>query len=405
MIFSAQTAPSSHAGSRAIVYLACLCIAAAYGLFFTLPLYVEALGGNEAIVGNILFAGAFGTLLCVGFANQIMDFWKPHIVVAAGALCYALGATVFAFTHEISALFYLAGFLLGAGWGLAFTIGPIMLSGLVTDANRAVLFSVLSAFNMLGMGLAPVAAHGLLAAGVQHWVIFAGAMVLAIASAILFYIAGRSLSHIAAPQSESLPGGEAAALHRIIRSPAKYPLIMVFLGACVFSSMVNFQTTFAASKGLNYSIFYISYTAAVIGGRFLISGFVNRKEPMKTTIVLLVLMCLSLIMFAVMPAGPAFYAASSLLLGLSYGLVYPLIQAQAVNASDENLRSRTLVYFSLFYFVGVFGFPLLGGRIIVEGGYQALLYALLIMGVLELLVAVWRYLAAQRAAVPSRNSA
>lgn len=404
MSFSVHTASSSHTGSRLLVYLACLCIATAYGLFFTLPLYVKALGGNEAIVGNILFAGAFGTLLCVGFANQLMELYKPYIVVAGGALCYALGATVFAVTQDISALYYFAGFLLGAGWGLTFTIGPIMLSELVTDANRAVLFSVLSAFNALGMGLAPVAARELLADGIPHWIIFTGAVVLALISSVLFYTAGRTLPHMVAPQRVSLPGGESAALRRITRSPAKYPLIMVFLGACVFSSMVNFQTTFAASKELNYSIFYVSYTAAVIGARFLISGFVNRKEPMKTTVVLLGLMCLSLIMFAMISSSPALYAASSMLLGISYGLVYPLIQAQAVNASHESLRSRVLVYFSLCYFVGVFGFPLLGGRIIVAGGYQALLYTLLVMGALELLVAVWRYLAVQRKNAASSNA-
>ncbi|MDR2310683.1 MAG: MFS transporter [Brucellaceae bacterium] len=318
MSFSVHTASPSHTTSRILVYLACLCIATAYGLFFTLPLYVKALGGNEAIVGNILFSGAFGTLFCVGFANQIMELCKPHIVVAGGALCYALGAAVFAFSQDISALYYFAGFLLGAGWGLTFTIGPIMLSELVTDANRAVLFSVLSAFNALGMGLAPAAAREFLAYEVPHWLIFTAAVVLALISAMLFYSAGQTLPHMVAPQRRSLPGGETDALHRITRSPAKYPLIMVFLGACVFSSMVNFQTTFAASKELNYSIFYISYTAAVIGARFLISGFVNRKEPMKTTIVLLGLMCLSLIMFATMSANPALYAPwSQLWLGLS----------------------------------------------------------------------------------------
>jgi hypothetical protein len=46
-----------------------------------------------------------------------------------------------------------------------------------------------------------------------------------------------------------------------------------------------------------------------------------------------------------------------------------------------------------------------GGRIIVEGGYRALLYTLLIMGGMELLVAVWRYLVAPRADAVSDNSA
>jgi len=384
--------PTSHNLLRAFVYLGCLCIASAYGLFFTLPLHVKALGGDEAVVGSILFAGAFGTLLCVGFTNQIMAIWRPHVSVAVGALCYAAGAMIFVLVHTISPLYYAAGFLLGAGWGLTFTIAPIMLSGLVSDANRAVFFSVLSAFYAIGMGLTPVLARYLLGVGVPHWQIFVGAMLFAVASAMLFYTAGRQLHHIVGPTREPLPGGEWEALRMIAASPAKYPLLMVFLGACVFSSIMNFQTTYAASKGLNFSVFFVWYTAAVIGARFLVSGFVNRREPMKATIALLVLMCLSLVLFAAISTSTVLYAVSSLLLGLSYGLVYPLIQAQAVNCSDERVRSRTLVYFSLCYFFGVFGFPIIGGYIIVTGGYWALLIALLAMAGLELAVAVWRYL-------------
>jgi len=388
---------------RALVYLACLCIASAYGLFFTLPLYIKALGGNEAVVGNILFAGAFGTLLCVALANHMMKLWRLHTSITIGASCYAAGAALFAFVHAISPLYYVAGFLLGAGWGLTFTIAPIMLSGLVTDANRGVFFSILSAFYAIGMGLTPVLAQQLLKLGVPHWQLFVGAMLFAMASAVLFYSAGRLL-HIDAPTRESLPGGEREALHAIMSSPARYPLVMVFLGACVFSSMMNFQTTFAASKGLNFSIFFVCYTAAVIGGRFLVSGFVNRCEPMKTTIALLALMCLSLVMFSMVSTNEVLYGASSLLLGLSYGLVYPLIQAQAVNASDERLRSRTLVYFSLSYFLGVFAFPKLGGFIIVSGGYQALLLALLLMAGLEFAVATWRYLTSAELGLTPRSA-
>ncbi|MEW6644992.1 MAG: MFS transporter [Pseudomonadota bacterium] len=388
-----QTAP------RILVYLASFSIATAYGLFLILPLYVKMLGGDEEIVGRILFAGAFGTLLSVGFTARLTTYWKPYVVVAGGALFYAAGSSFFAFSTSLSFLSIVGGFLLGVGWALAFTISPIMLSNLVTDANRAVLFSILSAFNALGLGLAPIAAQRLLALGVPHARIFVIAILLSIASAILFCLAGRRLSRIVVPRYETLSGGELDALLRILRSPAIYPLIMVFLGACVLSSMFNFQTTYAQSEGVDYSIFYTCYTAAVIAGRFLVSGPVGRREPMKMTIGLLALMVLSILAFTVTAANVPLYATSASLFGLSYGLVYPLIQAQAVNASDEALRTRTLIYFSMSYFIGFFGFPLIGGRIIVTSGYRVLLTTLLILAGLELAVAIWRYVATRRRSI------
>ncbi|CEJ13476.1 Major Facilitator Superfamily protein [bacterium YEK0313] len=394
---TSMTAPAQETQMlpRILVYLGSFSIATAYGLFLILPLHVKALGGNEEVVGRILFAGAFGTLLSVGLTTRLVTIWKPYLVLAAGALCYAAGSGLFAFSSTLSALDLVGGFLLGVGWALAFTISPIMLSNLVTDANRAVLFSVLSAFNALGLGIAPLTAQRLIAAGVPHSRIFLIAVILSVLSAALFYAAGRSLARIVVPRQEAAAEGELAALLHILRSPAIYPLIMVFLGACVLSSMFNFQTTYALVQGLDYSIFYGFYTAAVIAGRFLVSGMVSRREPMTMTIVLLTLMVLSMLSFAVTGANVPLYAASAALFGLSYGLVYPLIQAQAVNASPEALRPRTLVYFSMAYFIGFFGFPLIGGRIIVTSGYQVLLVALLVLAGLELAVAVWRSVAAR----------
>jgi len=197
------------------------------------------------------------------------------------------------------------------------------------------------------------------------------------------------------PERTAVLGGERGALRQIFASDAKYGFLMVFLGACVFSTMMNFQTTYAETSGLDFSVFYICYTAAVIGSRFLISGVVNRREPMRMTILLLALMCGALVMFQFIGQSTLVYGAASVVLGVSYGLVYPLIQAQTVNAVREQLRSRTLVYFSLAYFLAVFGFPLLGGRVIVEAGYASLLVLLTGAAALELAVAVWRWMAAR----------
>jgi MFS family permease len=375
---------------RALIYFGCLCIAGAYGISFTLPLYIQALGGNEAVAGNVLFAGAFGTLACVGASNQLMERLRPHVVIALGCLSYAAGALALGLSGAIHPGLYAGGLLLGAGWGLAFTIGPILLSSIVSDEKRAVYFSFLSAFNALGMGISPVAARHVLDMGVSHTALFLTAVALATASSAVFYAAGRGIGQITVPDRGAIVGGERAAARRILGSDAKFGLIMVFLGACVFSTMMNFQTTYARASGLDFAVFYVCYTAAVIGARFLLSGAVNRQEPQRMTVALLATMCVSLGLFTLVGQSAVLYGLASAMLGVSYGLVYPLIQAQSVNAVDQQVRSRTLVYFSLAYFLGVFGFPLVGGQIIVHGGYETLLAVLILIALGELAVALWR---------------
>jgi uncharacterized membrane protein len=64
----------------------------------------------------------------------------------------------------------------------------------------------------------------------------------------------------------------------------------------------------------------------------------------------------------------------------------PLIQARAVDGALGELRHWTLWYFSLAYFAGLYGFPLIASLVITLGGYPALIAVLLMIGVAELAV-------------------
>jgi MFS family permease len=85
---------------------------------------------------------------------------------------------------------------------------------------------------------------------------------------------------------------------------------------------------------------------------------------------------------------PALYAASSVLLGVTYALAYPLIQAQAADSAPAGLRQQALWSFGLAYFAGLYGFPLIADAVIVAGGYQALIAVLLAAAALELAISV-----------------
>jgi putative transposase len=77
-----------------------------------------------------------------------------------------------------------------------------------------------------------------------------------------------------------------------------------------------------------------------------------------------------------------------LIYGERHGLAYPLIQGRAADSAPAGLRQRALWYFSLAYFAGLYGFPLLAGTILGHGGDQALIGTLLVVAAAELAISL-----------------
>ncbi|ROM09730.1 hypothetical protein BK640_06410 [Pseudomonas protegens] len=67
-----------------------------------------------------------------------------------------------------------------------------------------------------------------------------------------------------------------------------------------------------------------------------------------------------------------------------------MINGLAANEAPAGSTSQALLLFSLSYFVGVFGFPWLAGRIIVEAGMQGLLFTVLAIALLNWLISLGR---------------
>lgn len=373
--------------SLMLTYAAGLLAAASYGVTLTLPLYVSELGGNEATAGRVLFAGAVGTLACVPFAGHLADRYTPHRIAALASVVFGVGMFVLAVNQAIGPLLYVGGFLLGCGWGVFFTSTPMVVARLADEGRRGLQFSILSGFQMIGIGGGPVAAGWLSTAGVglPNVFLFAATGNLVAAGLLMLVRAG-----VEGPRKRRIAGGLRAEVGAVFASRAIYPLVMVFFGACVFGSMFNFQTTFAASEGLDYAVFYAAYTVVVVASRFTVARLVGRMQRDVATIGLLAIMSASIAGFLVVGASNVVYAVAAALLGLGYGLVYPLIQAQAVGDTPPERHTLVLTIFSLSYFVGVFGFPLLGGIVIVKLGYVGMLFALLALALAELAVAVLR---------------
>ena len=137
--------------------------------------------------------------------------------------------------------------------------------------------------------------------------------------------------------------------------------------------------------------------SAAISGRLLIAGFVVKRDPLRASCLLSGLMLGSILMFGFVVNNGFSYVLAAVMLGIGYGLTYSVINGLAANEAPSASTSQALLLFSLSYFIGVFGFPLLAGKLIVEQGVPTLLASVLGIALLNWLITlarlIWRRVA------------
>lgn len=376
--------------------LGALGISTAYGLMLLLPLHVEAIGGNEADFGIVASSGTVTAIAAIGALIRWPDRFSPHVVLAAAVVVYALAAAaVIVFGTSVGPLIAI-GVVLGTAWAVVYTACPMVMSTMVTDAGRALYFGYLTGTQQIGIGLGPVLGDALLSGGLGFSTAFAMAAGLGAVAAAAVMVAGRLVDRHRRPEERAVATPERtavplrASISKIVRSEAVYLLLMVLLFGCLFTTMQSFQTTFATARGLDFSVFYVSYTVAVIASRFLVARAVSSVRSSLVIATFVTVMGAAMGSFLFVGSSPALYALASVGLGLGYGVALPNVQAQAVNVSSENVRPRVLPIAGLVFQTAILGFPVVAGAVISSFGYQVLFAVLLGIATALVAVAWWR---------------
>src|SRR5918998_2896806 len=276
-------------GLAAVVLLlsGALGISTAFGMLLLLPLYVRELGGDEADFGVILSSAAVPAVLCIGLLLRYPERLRSHAVVAIAIAVYAVGAVGASVVDASWEPLVGVGVLLGTAWAVFYAASPMVISGMVTDAGRAAYFGYLTGTQQVGIGAGPVIARLL----VETDLGFRGTF-LAAGLVCLFAVALTVAVGLLTPDSrvqrsserDATTGGENAgvsfgeAIGQIMRSEAIFSLVIILLFACLFTSLTQFQTTFASARELDYSVFYVAYTVAVIASRFGLAPLISRFE-------------------------------------------------------------------------------------------------------------------------------
>jgi len=361
-----------------------------YGSTFLLSLLIGSRGGNEHDAGTVISTAMLSTFVAVIGSGHLSDrLGAAHSVAVFGCLL-AVASLGFALTPGVGPGLLFFGLTLGLGWGVFYTLGPIIVAMLVEPAQRARYFALLSGSMMTGIGSGPLLGRLASALGyplTSAFLIAAGASLLGV---LIFWRLGGRLRQQANHLGTSAAGITWAGTAQVLSSRAVWPILMVGLGGCVFGGLSSFQTSYGPSRGVDYSLFFLGFMSAAIASRLLIAGIVVKRDPYRAACLLSGLMLVSILLFLFAVDSSASYLLAAVTLGVGYGLTYSVINGLAANEAPAGCTSQALLLFSLSYFIGVFGFPWLAGRIIVEAGIQALLFTVLGVALLNWLISLGR---------------
>ncbi|MFZ6771673.1 MFS transporter [Undibacterium sp. SXout7W] len=380
---------------RSLLYAENFFVTFAVGIFLTLPLWFQSFGRNELFFGQVFAVGAVGALVCVLSSHWLLKRFGLSRFAPAGSLLFFIGSIIFLLESRSvmpsEPLLYLASLLHGMGWGIFLTQGPLCMSSTLEDKERSYYFTIYGAYNTMGIGLAPIfCSLALKYLGMNYSNLYTLACVTSFVAFLLSSkAANRNKLYATVGQNEA--GASSQGIGTIMRLPSAFFLTMVVICACVYTSMMNFQATFATSIGIDYTIFFSFYTLAVVSARFGLSKSIAKFSPGFVIAALALLMVIALTLLLYADLSVVVYAMGALLLGVSYGLLYPLIQAQAVNHAPSAMRAQALIAFSLSYLVARYLFPYLGAVAVQEHGYRGLFFLLLIGTLANLGIATYFY--------------
>ncbi len=320
------------------LYLACYLAAFSYGSIYLLLKFTQKyLNGTAIDFGNFLLVSGISAVFFLIISASLAKKFGANITSSVGILFCGFGIFGLVFLHEISFYYYLLAVFVGFGWSLYHASSSMFaLSPLICDSEKGRYISLISVCIVIGTSSLPViynlgtklGFHNLLI----HLFLLSG--IVAFISAMIFIYLGKKFQI----KKEKVSIKANTLNLTILKTDSAYFFLMVFLGACVFSTMMMFQLSYADERNLNYAIFFIFYTIFVILSRILFGGILTKKNPIKNLPMILVIMIVSLLIMLFNQANLYLYIISSSLLVISYGLAYPLIKTFGIKVAKEENR-------------------------------------------------------------------
>ena len=312
-----------------------------FASFFLLPLHVRALGGSEQTVGFVMGTGGLAALLSVFAIGVLLDRIGRRVFLRAGIAGMALASAAFLVVDRIGVAIFVLRALQGVAFAAGFNAAATLAVELAPADRRAAALSV--------FGISTLATHAL-APTLGEQLVRVGGFGLLFTVSAAFSVVGLLTAW---PLPE--PARDRTISARRFRAGTELSLTIVTVACCgtAFGSVITFVPTFVQDAGLgSVSTFFLSYTATAVLTRVAAGGLsdsIGRRAVIRPALGLL---AVSIAALAWVRSTLAL-AGAGLLFGTAQGLVYPTLNAFAVDQAEEGQLGRTQSLYNGAFNLGV----------------------------------------------------
>lgn len=347
------------------VALANLCFFLGNSFFILLPVYLKGLGASEAYIGVInnidkifLILSAFALGPFIRGGNRVGMLRQGYVLLLAAYGAYLL-------VDSLAWYLPLIRILHGIGFSVAMIMGSTIIFESVPPEDATEAIGIYGITGAITNAISPAVGELLLSRGCPHQVLFALSVAFILASIGLTLCMPR-LPDAGGP--EPARGGSTAAL---FRQPGFAPYI---IASCVFGGgfgvIITFLPNFVrADTQLNYSWFFVTYTAVLIAIRFCCMKAVA-AAPARVLVSAVFLVGAAMNGALNFCGGGGWLIAVGVLYGITHGILYPVLNATVVGLAPPGERGRANALFVAAFNGGMMAFAAgLGWVIDASGTY------------------------------------
>jgi MFS family permease len=324
------------------VAIANFCFFLTFASFFLLPLHVRALGGSERTVGFVMGTNGIAGLVSVFLLGPVLDRVDRVRFLRAGLAIMLVATLGYLFVDRIGWFLFALRIVQGVAFAAGFNAASTLAAELAPPARRAAALGLFGVSTLGTHALAPTIGEVLLRLGGFHLLF----MVAATYSAIgLVLTIGLPPSRVHA---------EAATSRISVTSGLVGTIGVVALAGIAFGTVVTFMPTFVqydAQLG-TVSTFFLSYTAAAIATRFGASGLGDTFGHRRVIVPALGVLAISIASLAAVHSVPML-AAVGVVFGTAQGIVYPTLNAFAIEHAPPGQLGRLQTLFNGSFNLGV----------------------------------------------------
>jgi MFS family permease len=360
-----------------------------FASFFLLPLHVRALGGGERTIGLVMGTAGLAGLAGVLVVGPLLDRLGRRLFLRAGIATMAAVSAAFLFVDRIGPALFVLRALQGLAFAASFNAASTLAVEFAPAGRRAAALGLFGVSTLVTHALAPSLGEVLVDVG-GFPVVFATAAGFSVVALVIAWPLESDRSPASAP-APPLAGSRhfASAIGAV---------------ACcgvAFGAVLTYVPTFTRDARLGpVATFFLSYTAAAVLVRLTAGGLGDAFGRRRVILPALAGLAASIALLAGARSG-AGLAAAAVLFGTTQGLVYPTLNAFAIDQAAAGQFGRAQTLYNGAFNLGVTVGSIVLGGVVQAFGHRAMFLcaaALPALALAILALGTWPPLAAAHAA-------